>query len=260
MDEHTTPQQSIPALQKQTSSLLIPLSIIIGFGLIAAAIFFSGSLGKPATSIDPSQAIDTANSDAVVKKAMRAVDENDHIRGNPNAPILIVEYSDFDCVYCKKFHETMNKVMDTYGAGGKVAWVYRQFPVEQLHPSAPRLAQASECVAKLGGNDAFWKFADLVFGERATNELTNMTRLNEFAVTAGVGSTAFDACLEDGSTQAAVEEDFADGVNIGIRGTPYSVVLVGGKQGPIEGAQEYQYVSSILDTLIGQIEGKTEGQ
>lgn len=185
---------------------------------------------------------------------VRPVDKNDHIKGNPNAPIIIVEYSDFNCPFCKNFHETMNAVMDTYGANGKVAWVYRQFPLEQLYPNSPKIAQASECVALLAGNDAFWKFSDRVFGEREVNEQTDMTRLTEFAVASGASKTAYNSCMEYNRTKAAVDEDFKDGVNAGAKGTPYSLVLVGGQKGVINGAQPFEYIKSVLDTLISQMD------
>ncbi|MCA9363168.1 thioredoxin domain-containing protein [Candidatus Kaiserbacteria bacterium] len=89
---------------------------------------------------------------------MDPVTESDNIKGNPDAGIVIVEYSDFDCPFCTRFHATMNQVVKEYD--GEVAWVYRHFPLEQLHPNAKSVAIASECVAKLEGNDAFWKFAD----------------------------------------------------------------------------------------------------
>src|SRR5690606_34807350 len=82
------------------------------------------------------------------------VTADDHIRGNPNAPLMIVEYSDFDCPYCKSFHVTMQKIIEEYGPSGKVAWVYRHLPLTSLHPSAAYIAETSECVAELGGNDA----------------------------------------------------------------------------------------------------------
>lgn len=250
----TTPRAVPSSTVSRTNSLAIPIAIIIGFGLIAAAIFFSGQKSTPENVQVNIPSND--GKEVAAKGPLRPVDENDHIRGNPNAPIVIVEYSDFDCPYCKNFHETMQKVMDNYGADGNVAWVYRQYPIEQLHPSAPRIAQASECVAELAGNDAFWKFTDLIFGERETNEMTNMSRLTEFATSAGASENAFEACMEDGRTKEAVQEDFADGINAGAKGTPYSLVLVGGQQGVINGAQPYDYVRSVLDTLIAQLEGK----
>lgn len=236
-------------------TLAIPIAIVIGFGLIAAAIFFGGNANSilpiPGLNGQPTEQVPTTGE-------IRPVDENDHVRGNPNAPIVMIEYSDFDCPFCKNFHDTMNKVMAKYGTEGKVAWVYRHLPLEQLHPSAPLIAQASECVAELGGNDAFWKFADLVFGERGTNEPTNTSRLSEFAVTAGVGAGAYEACIADGRTKPLVDEDFKDALNAGGKGTPYTLVLVGGQQGVISGAQPFETVSQILDTLISQIEGSAE--
>jgi protein-disulfide isomerase len=269
MDEQTshsdtthTPVAAVSPSNTATSNqLAIPIAIVLGFGLIAAAVFFSGGgMNKNAQNVDPSKVIADANGGVIEKGPVRPVDAKDHIRGNPNAPIVIVEYSDFECPFCKNFHETMNKIMDKYGSDGKVAWVYRQFPIEQLHPSAPRIAEASECVAELAGNDAFWKFSDQVFGERGVNEPTNMSRLTEFATTAGVDATAFNACLEDGRTKKLVTEDMTDGINAGAKGTPYSVVTVGGQEGVINGAQPYEYVDSVLTTLVGQLEGKKESQ
>ncbi len=259
MDEHTsvtedtstaqsTPETS-PRAAAARNSLAIPIAIIIGFGLIAAAIYFSGNTKLPVTIPgvnDPAEETPTTGE-------IRPVDETDHVRGNPNAPIVMVEYSDYDCPFCKNFHETMNRIMSEYGTDGKVAWVYRHFPLEQLHPSAPHIAQASECVAELGGNDAFWKFTDLVFGERGTNEQTNTARLEEFATTAGVSAGAYNSCMEDGHSKERVEADFADAIKAGGKGTPYTLVLVGGQQGVISGAQPYETVSKILDTLIAQM-------
>jgi protein-disulfide isomerase len=86
----------------------------------------------------------------------------DHIRGNENAQVAVIEYSDFQCPYCARVHPTIKQVLDTYG--DKVMWVYRQFPLPAtLHPLARNAAEVSECVAELGGNDAFWQYADLVF-------------------------------------------------------------------------------------------------
>ncbi|HEY4512123.1 MAG TPA: thioredoxin domain-containing protein [Candidatus Paceibacterota bacterium] len=97
---------------------------------------------------------------------MEPVTAKDHIKGNSSAPVKIVEYSDLECPFCKRFHATMLEVMSTYGKDGKVAWVFRHFPLAQLHSKAPKEAEAAECAAELGGNDGFWKFVDKI------NELT----------------------------------------------------------------------------------------
>lgn len=233
------------------NSLAIPLSIVFGFALIAVAIYFSG-MNK---TVAPAAVGTDTNAGITTTANIPPVDDTDYIKGNPNAPILIVEYSDYDCPFCKAFHETMNRIIEEYGVTGKVAWVYRQFPIPQLHPNAPRISEAALCVGDLAGNDAFWTFSDLVFEERNTNEPTNVTRLDEFAETAGVDKAAFTACLESGRMKAVVTEDFNGGAAAGIQGTPQSFVLIGNQQAPIEGAQPYEVVKQIVENLLGQLEG-----
>lgn len=252
------PEQYNPPAQTSSSnmsqSLLVPVAIVIGFGLVAIAIFFSGNgTAQPVVANDPNQVVPTDNGDPA---NIAPITADDHIRGNPNAPIVIVEYSDYDCPFCKNFHETMNEILEKYGTDGKVAWVYRHFPLQQLHPNAPTIAHASECVAELAGNDGFWKFSDLVFDERGTNEPTNLTRLEEFAETSGADKVAFGTCMDENRHVDKVEADFNNGIAVGARGTPHSIVIVGDQQGIINGAQPYGAVEQIVENLLAQIEGQ----
>lgn len=234
---------------KSAPSLGIPIAIIIAAALVAGAILYNGkSTPQPAAQVTP-------GADEGTTVEVLPVTEADHIRGNPNAPIIMVEYSDYDCPFCKNFHTTMNKIMDEYGVDGRVAWVYRQFPLSQLHPNAPKVAEASECVAELGGNEAFWKFSDLVFGERGTNEPTDLTRLPEFAVSAGVDERGFETCLSSGRYTDQINQDVAEAIKAGGQGTPHTVVMVGDQQGVINGAQPYDNVKEIVEQLLSQIEG-----
>lgn len=244
-----------PNFQQPTasSSPAIPLAIVAGFALIAAAIFFSGNQTTPTPAAAPT---DTAPTVAA-NTSIRPVDDTDYIRGNPNAPIMLVEYSDYDCPFCKQFHDTMKMIMEDYAVGGQVAWVYRQFPIAQLHPNAPRISEAAFCVGELGGDDAFWTFSDLVFDERELNEATNMTRLPEFAEAAGVDQAAFTECLNSGRQQDAVTDSYNDAIAAGAQGTPHTIVLVGDQQAVINGAQPYSVIKEIIDNLISQIEGGT---
>ncbi len=234
------------------SNLAIPIAILIGFAMIAAAIFFSGGItGKAPTTGNEAPA-------ELATKSIRPVDESDHILGNPNAPIVFVEYSDFDCPFCKKYHEeTIKPIMEEYGSTGKVALVFRQFPLQQLHPNAPKIAEATECVAELGGNDAFWKFVDLIFGEREINAQTDMTKLTTYATTVGVDSTAFTTCLDESRYATDVNADLADGANAGVTGTPNTFVLVGNQQGSINGAQPYEVVKQLIENILSQMESSS---
>ena len=241
----------------QQNSLGIPIAIVIAGAMIAGAVFYTNSnTGTGGGNL----AIDTSSDNAPAEQPageLPPVNADDHIRGNPNAPIVIVEYSDYDCPFCKNFHNTMNRVMDTYGVNGDVAWVYRHFPLQQLHPNAPRIAAASECVAELGGNDAFWTFSDLVFDERGTNEPTDLTRLEEFATRSGVNATDYNECVSSGRYNEKVAQSVQEAIAAGGRGTPHSFVIVGDQQGVINGAQPYEVVSQVIEGLLSQIQGNT---
>lgn len=87
--------------------------------------------------------------------------DNDYVRGDENSEIYLVEYSDYDCPFCSRFHGVAQQLVDE----GKVAWVYRQFPLPQLHPDAETKSAAAICAGQLGGNDAFWEFSDALLVE-----------------------------------------------------------------------------------------------
>jgi protein-disulfide isomerase len=257
-EQTTTPAMQTPSAATKVagSPFAIPGAILIGFAMIAAAIFFSGAAGTSNKAAN--LPLNTGGADTTTE-AIRPIDATDHVRGNPNAQIVFVEYSDFDCPFCKRFHEdTMAKLMSEYGSDGRVAWVYRHFPLEQLHPNATKIAEASECVAELAGNDAFWKFSDLVFGEREINAQTDMTKLADYAAQAGAEKAAFTTCLNEGRHADKVAADLADGMAAGVKGTPHTFVIVGGQQGVINGAQPYETVKKLTDNLIAQLEGAAE--
>ncbi len=255
-EEHNSTPQAPQSSPSSKQSMGVPIAIVIAGLIIAGAVYMNGAGGaKPAVNVQGG--IDGANnpSQETPEITVLPVTADDHIRGNPNAPILIVEYSDYDCPFCKNFHETMNRIMDEYGQSGQVAWVYRQFPLEQLHPNAPKISAASYCVAELGGNDAFWKFSDLIFGSREINAQTDIKKLSEFASQSGVDRSKFELCQNSGKYTDKVKADVDAAFNAGARGTPYSVVMVGAEQGVINGAQPYETVKQIVSNLITQING-----
>jgi protein-disulfide isomerase len=251
-NQQTQPTPVTETVRQTTATrntLGIPIAIVIAAALIAGAIIYTGKDGGGTAQLPSGQ-----NAQQTGEMEVAPVTKDDHILGNPNAPIIIVEYSDYDCPFCKNFHATMHQIMDDYGADGKVAWVYRHFPLVQLHPNAPRIAEASECVASIGGNEAFWKFSDLVFGERATNEPTNINRLTEYAEKSGVSADAYNRCMDAGTFKKAIEDATIAALKTGARGTPYSILIVGDQQGVINGAQPYANVKQMVETLLGQIE------
>jgi|AntRauTorckE6833_2_1112554.scaffolds.fasta_scaffold00900_2 protein-disulfide isomerase len=237
---------------QQNSSLVLPIAIIVGFAMIALAIFFTNQGGGTTPAVSQSQ--ETAE-DELTDGEARVVDESDYILGNPNAPIVMIEYSDYDCPFCKQYHRTMHQIMDEYGVTGKIAWVYRQFPLVELHPNAPKVSEAALCVGDIGGNEAFWSFSDQIFDGRSIDQATNVTKLPQYAEKSGVDSAQYAACMSEGRMKQAVEDSIRDGFDAGARGTPYTILRIGNQQAVVNGAQPYDVVKGIVENLIDQLEG-----
>jgi protein-disulfide isomerase len=246
---HTTPTPPAKARVVQFKDLLIPLSIIVAGLSIGAGLYLSGGTSKapaPLAQNNPTAEAPAADSSAKIDP----VTEADHIKGNINAPVKIVEYSDFECPFCKRHHETVETVVEKYG--DNVAWVFRQFPLEQLHQKAMPVALASECVAELGGDKAFWIFTDRYFEETLSNDRTDIeTVIPKLALEAGVDKAAFATCFESERHKAVVEADVADAVETGGRGTPWSI-LIGpdGKTYPINGSQPAAAIEQMIETAL----------
>ncbi len=218
---------------KQNNTISIPGAIIIAGAIIAFALIFS--LKPPTQNIKIEPVTKTQDS---IK--MLPVTSNDHILGNPNAEIKIVEYSDTSCPFCKIFHPTMKKIIDRYGAEGKVAWVYRHFPLDKpgtrsdggtLHPNAGKEAQALECAAAIGGNDAFWKYTNRLY--EITPSVTSQTpqgldqsELPKIASFVGLDSKAFADCLSSERFKDKIENQYQDGINAGVSGTPANIFVL----------------------------------
>ncbi len=227
----------------------IPVAIVVAGVLIAGAVYLSG--GRSAPQGDTNQAVQPPQGATASLDKMRAITKDDHIRGNPNAPVKIVEYSDTECPFCKRFHVTMNQVMNEYGKDGKVAWVYRHFPIDQLHPEARKQSEATECANELGGNDKFWEYLDRVYEVTPSNNGLRLTELPKIAEFVGLDVVKFNACLESGKYAAHVESDYQDAGATGGNGTPWSIVVdKNGKKYPLSGAQPYEALKQLIDIAL----------
>lgn len=242
-----TPQQNNPSTtsSQRESVLTVPMAIIIAGLLVAGALYYSKR---------PNVAPTVAKEDVTIKSEdvdIVPVTEADHILGNPGAPIKLVEFADLECPACQYFHPIMKKVMDEYGKDGKVAWVYRHFPLDQIHPKARKEAEASECVAKIGGNDAFWKFTHRIFEITKGNNTLEESLLGKTAVEIGINKKAFDSCLASGIFKAKIQSHLEDGIRAGVKGTPYIFILTkDGVEIPLNGAYPYENMKIILDAVI----------
>ena len=170
------------------------MAIVIAGALIAGAIYFVGARGDGvATAPQPKETADNT----VELDNMSPITSADHIRGNQDALVTIVEYSDMECPFCARFHSTMQQVVDEYGKNGQVSWIYRHFPLDSIHSKARTEAVATECAAELGGNDAFWKYLDRFLELTPSNNQTDInTVLPQIAREIGIDEARFTACVE----------------------------------------------------------------
>ena len=211
------------------------LGLIVGY---SAASFQGGSGGSPSpiaqvpsAPLPPPPAGDVPPIDSSV----------DHIRGDVDADIFVIEYSDFECPFCKRHHPTMQQLVDDYD--GKVAWVYRHFPLG-FHQNAEPAALASECAADLGGNDGFWKFTDLIF-EKGFD-------FSAHAKEIGLNEKKFADCVSSGKFKQKVQDQMNGGSQAGVDGTPGSIVYnAKTKKGElVSGAQPVQNFKTVIDRML----------
>lgn len=180
---------------------------------------------------------------------VKAVSAADHVRGDAGAKVTMIEYSDFECPFCKRFHASMQQLMDAYP--GKIKWVYRSYPLS-FHANAEKEAEAAECASELGGNKAFWSFADKVY-ERTTSNGTGfaLTDLPKLAVEIGLNKTAFQTCLDSGKYKNAVAQSLSEGTAAGVQGTPGTIIISAkGEKKLIKGALPLEMLKPIVDAAL----------
>jgi len=156
-------------------------------------------------------------------------------KGPPSAPITIVEFSDFQCSYCKRVLTVLNQVLEHYPNEVKLA--FRDFPILNIHPQAQKAAEAAHCAAEQG---KFWEYHDLLFEKQ---EAIPTTDFSEHAKTLGLDLTNFRACLDSQKYKEKVERNYADGVNAGVSGTP--AFFINGRL--VSGAQPLEAFKSAID-------------
>ena len=176
--------------------------------------------------------------------------QDDHIRGDKNARMLLIEYSDLECPFCKRFHPTAQQVVDEYK--GQVAWVYRHFPLDQIHQKADKEAEAVECAYELASNDGFWKLTDKIFEVTPSNNGLNLDDLPKLAGEVGLNQNAFKTCLDSGKMAQHVEADFQNGAKAGVTGTPGNILLdtKTGKTKLIPGALPFENFKTEIDGML----------
>ena len=206
---------------KNIDSKQIVGAIVLAGLIIAGAILIKGN--QPiAQDNGANNAVQNPN-DKTATMAVKASSSDDHILGNLNAPVVVIEYSDTECPFCKNFHQTMKSVIEQNG--NNVAWVYRHYPIAQLHKKAFKEAEATECAWEQGGNNAFWNYIDKIFEITPSNDGLDVVELPKIAKDIGLNVTAFNSCLDSGKYKAKIQASIDEKNKTGQIGTPFNVIF-----------------------------------
>lgn len=181
--------------------------------------------------------------------------DDDPMKGNPDAEITIVEFSDFQCPFCWRFYtQTLPLIEQNYMSTGKVNFVYRDFPIQSIHPNAAPAALASECADDQG---KFWEMHDMIFeGQQVWKDLPisqSVALYKQYALEIGLDTSEFGSCMDSGKHIEEIQNDLNDGRTYGVSGTPG--FFVGNAEIgfiPINGAQPYSVFQRIIDDQLSR--------
>jgi len=180
--------------------------------------------------------------------------DDDPVKGNPNAPVTVIEFSDFQCPFCSRFfQQTLPLIEENYIDTGKIKFVYKDLPLDSLHPNARAAHIAAECADEQG---KFWKYHDVLFKKQpqwsnlASSELQN--KFTEFATDMGLKAASFESCLQSPNIADEVNKDTLEAASYGATGTP--TFFIGNEEDgfvKLVGAQPYQTFQAVIDSKLG---------
>ena len=249
MDTPVT-QSTVPPVSNEPKKLSMPVAILLAGVIIALAVLFSGRTGGKSFGMNTGGKINVKDAGDI--RMMEPVTKNDHIRGDlSKAKIAVVEFSDLQCPYCKQINPMLVEMSKAYG--NNVAWVYRDFPLESIHPRARISAHGAECVADVAGNDGFWKYVDGIFGHTGTDDPLSDENLSKFASAAGMDANAFSECQKSGKFNGKIDNYLADASSSGAQGTP-DVTVINLKTGEaVHAGADPKMLAQVIEKMSGGI-------
>jgi protein-disulfide isomerase len=249
-------------VKRSTYNILI-ISIIITIGIAA---FFAGAY---LTNLNSDQISQEEFENEIAKLELKILEnqlptkqpsiplkistDNDPVIGKLNAPVTIIEFSDFQCPFCAKFHlETLPLIMNEYINEGQVKLVFRDFPIQSIHPNALPASLAAECANEQG---KFKEMHDVLFENQKEWNKQSIDNViitfNQYASGMGLDGNTFDSCLKNGKYVEEIQKDLNDGRAYGISGTPG--FFVGNDQIgfiELEGAQPFENFKKVIDSQL----------
>ncbi len=242
-------------------SFTTPVSIILGAVIIAISILISGTIIKDTVANNTSTDVKNDKKQDSIFTG-KSIDDTDYVEGKVNSKVLVLEYSDPECPYCILAYPTIKRLREEYA--GKVAFVYRHFPLTQIHAHAFAESQAIACAGVIGGTQKYYSYMDTLFEYKVprqsqTNSSPQLptTGKEDFAKSVGIDVAQFSSCLSNSKSADMVNASTNDGVQAGVDGTPTTFVLVknGNKYdivANISGAQQYSYFKTAVDEALSK--------
>lgn len=238
---------------KAPPKMVFTMGILVGITIASLAAFImtfsllKADLTDNASNTTNSQVVAAANTNTVAAPTPTAaptltvadieVTSDDHIRGDVNAPVTLVEYSDFECSYCAAVRPTLEQVLEEFD--GQVRLVYRHFPLS-FHTSAQKAGEASECAAD---QNKFWEMHDILFENQSALDVDS---LKSYAVDLGLNTSTFNDCLDNGTHATTVSDGLTEGGAFGVQGTP--ATFVNGTL--LSGAQPFASFKAAIESAL----------
>ncbi len=173
---------------------------------------------------------------------MESLIDDDAVLGDDDAPVTMVEFSDYECPFCGRFYsQTLPQIKEEYINKGKVKLVYRDFPLN-FHPQAQKAAEAAECA---GEQDKYYEMHDLLFTQGVQGGVASF---KQYASQIGLNTAKFNDCLDSGKMISEIRKDLADGSAAGVQGTP--AFFINGVE--VSGAQPFQVFQQIIDAELAK--------
>lgn len=229
-----------------TLHLTTPIAIILAAIILAASHIAYGMIIANGT---PSAAVTMFNG--------RAVDDTDFVTGAVKSEVILVEYSDSECPFCAQLHPTIKKIQDEYAS--KIGFVYRYFPLTQIHPNAFEEARAIHCVGKSSDATKRQEYISQLFAYKLDKKNMTLAKGQKelMAKSIGVNEAQFAACMQSQESSDAVNASIQDGIAAGVQGTPATFVLLKSKKGYevvslVDGARPYEYFKAVIDDALAR--------
>ena len=238
--------QKIKHLFRQMFRMTTPVAIILAAIILAVSHVAYGMIVSGGSSSTPTTAFKG-----------RAIDATDVATGKEKAKVFLVEYSDTECPFCAQVHPTLQKIKQEYAS--KLGFVYRYFPLTQIHPGAFEEARAVYCVGKTSGGEKLQSYVNELFSYKLEKQNMVLPKgmKETMAKTVGVNETEFASCMQSQESKDAIDASIQDGVAAGVQGTPASFVLIKTKKGYetvslIDGARPYEFFKAVIDDALAR--------